>query len=96
MQEFIKLGNLILGICNGFQVLVKCNLLPDLEKRIDNEEDITYQQATLIHNDRGLFENRWVHLKINPSNLSPWLKNIDNIYLPIRHGEGKFYAPGRK
>jgi phosphoribosylformylglycinamidine synthase I len=77
----------MIGICNGFQVLVKLGLLPGTEPASFT------QTCTLTFNDSGRFENRWCHLKADPKNPSPWLKGVDGIYLPVRHGEGKF-IPG--
>jgi phosphoribosylformylglycinamidine (FGAM) synthase-like amidotransferase family enzyme len=51
------------------------------------------QTCTLTYNDSGRFENRWCHLKTDANVTSPWLKGISQIYLPVRHGEGKF-IPG--
>lgn len=82
LERFIDKGGLILGICNGFQVLVKTGILPD----IDFE-----QKVTLTNNDSGRFEDRWVYLKVASESI--WLKGLDEIIrLPIAHGEGKFYA----
>ncbi len=80
--DFINKDKLIIGICNGFQIITKLGLLPDLN---DNYEQVT----SLVENESGHFENRWVWLKIEENN-SPWLKNIKKLYLPVRHGEGKF------
>lgn len=83
IEGFIQRGNLVIGICNGFQVLVKAGILP----RCDGN-----QCATLAWNDSGKFEDRWVYLKTNKNN-SPWLKTLPEvIYLPVAHGEGKFIA----
>ncbi|MEO0069986.1 MAG: phosphoribosylformylglycinamidine synthase subunit PurQ, partial [candidate division WOR-3 bacterium] len=57
LLKFIEAGKLIIGICNGFQVLVKACLLPALEGFSKTQE------ATLINNDSGKFEDRWVYLK---------------------------------
>ena len=84
---FIASGKPILGVCNGFQLMVKMGLLPALEG--------TYlsQEATLTFNDCGRFQDRWVYLKVNPASPSIFTKGIEKgIYLPIRHGEGKFVA----
>ncbi len=78
----------MIGICNGFQVLVKLGLLPGTEPASFT------QTATLTYNDSGRFENRWCHLKTDANVTSPWLKGITRIYLPIRHGEGKFIPAG--
>ena len=89
LQEFIHEGKLIIGICNGFQVLVKAGLLPG------NSD--ARQNASLIINDSGKFEDRWVYLKSpdrkssKSSNKCVWTKNLPRvIYLPVAHGEGKF------
>ncbi|PWB53975.1 MAG: phosphoribosylformylglycinamidine synthase I [Candidatus Methanoperedenaceae archaeon] len=84
IQEFIDSGKLILGICNGFQAMVKMGLLPGFN------EDYATQEVTLTYNDSGRFEDRWVHLKLNKISKCVFTKGIENIYLPVRHGEGKF------
>ena len=87
LGKFIARGNLILGICNGFQILVKSGLLPgnkDLE-----------QEASLIINDCGSFRDEWVYLKSSVK--SVWTKDLpDVIYLPIAHGEGKFVTSNKE
>jgi phosphoribosylformylglycinamidine synthase len=83
--QFINDGKLIIGICNGFQVLVKSGLLP--------ERDAFIQTTTLNLNDSCKFEDRWIYLKSNPQSPCIWTKNIkDIIELPIAHAEGKFIA----
>ena len=74
----------MIGICNGFQILVKMGWLPQL----DGE---AVQQASLIHNDSARYENRWVKLGVCESAKarSPWLKGLDFLDCPVRHGEGK-------
>jgi len=85
-SEFIREGKLVIGICNGFQVLVKLGILPGFDRNYDR------QDVTLTFNDSGKFEDRWVHLKINQKSPCVWTKGIETIYLPVRHGEGKFIA----
>jgi phosphoribosylformylglycinamidine synthase I len=83
MQELRAAGGLILGICNGFQVLIKSGiLLPD---------DQRGPAATLTWNDSGRFEDRWVYLRTE-SNKSVFLSGIESLYLPVAHAEGKFVA----
>lgn len=83
LEEFKAAGKLIIGICNGFQILIKSGvLLPD---RAD--EPI----ATLTLNESGKFEDRWVNLKV-ASEKCVFLRGIDRMYLPIAHAEGKFVA----
>ena len=84
--SFINNGNLILGICNGFQLMVKLGLLPGLNN------NYTTQLVTLTNNDSGRFEDRWVWLKANPKSPCIYTKGVDTVYFPVRHGEGKFVA----
>ena len=84
IQEFIDSGKLIIGICNGFQAMVKMGLLPAFDG------DYGSQDVTLTFNDSGRFEDRWVHLNANVKSKCVFTKSIKNIYLPVRHGEGKF------
>jgi phosphoribosylformylglycinamidine synthase len=90
--RFVSEGKLVLGICNGFQVLVKMGLIPGNPAGSDNP---WAQRATLIRNDSSRFEDRWVHLKVRAGNPCPFLTGIDRLYFPIRHGEGKLvFAEG--
>ncbi|MBU1056274.1 MAG: phosphoribosylformylglycinamidine synthase I [Proteobacteria bacterium] len=84
--EFVDKGNLVIGICNGFQAIVNMGLLPGFDN------NYTTRSLALTFNDCGNFKDCWVDLKVN--NLSPcvFTKGLDNIELPIRHGEGKFYS----
>jgi len=83
--RFITDGKLILGVCNGFQLLVKMGLLPALGGKYLN------QSATLTFNDSGRFQDRWVYMKCDPDSPSVFTKGVTGgMYLPIRHGEGKF------
>ena len=85
-QEFINEEKLIIGICNGFQVLVKLGILPGFDKNYTN------QDVTLTFNNSGRFEDRWVWLKINQKSPCIFTKGIEKLYLPVRHGEGKFVS----
>ncbi len=86
LLEFVEKGGLVLGICNGFQVLVNLGLLPGFEAgRLSRE-------VALIHNDCGSFRDQWVHLVANPSSPCVFTRGIERMELPVRHGEGKFYA----
>jgi phosphoribosylformylglycinamidine synthase len=83
IRRFIEAGKPVIGICNGFQVLVKTDLLPGgLAGR-------TGQTATLTNNDCGRFVDRWVELKPEASRCI-WTKNLHALDLPVAHGEGKF------
>lgn len=80
LARFRDRGGLVLGICNGFQVLVRAGLLPGATGP---------GSATLTFNDSGHFESRWVRLLPTPG-LSPFLTDDEPIELPVAHGEGKF------
>ncbi len=81
LEEFVESGRLVLGICNGFQVLVKTGLLPG----IDHWE----QEATLTLNDSHKFEDRWTHLRA-PRSRCVLVEDDEMLYLPVAHAEGKF------
>ncbi len=83
LRRFIADGKLVIGVCNGFQVLVKMGLLPDAEGGMT-------QTVTLTHNSSARFEDRWVLLAVDPSTPCVWLRGIESLMLPVRHGEGKF------
>ncbi len=83
LSQFVKTGKLVLGICNGFQFLVKLGLLPEEEQAFEQ------QTVSLTQNQKGIFENRWVHLSVNPGNNNVFTKGIKQMYLPVRHGEGR-------
>ncbi len=80
LTRFHDRGGFILGICNGFQVLVRAGLLPG---------GIRDRPATLAHNESGRFEARWVKLAPTPG-LSPFVRFDEPIELPVAHGEGRF------
>src|SRR5436190_1111381 len=81
LREFRNRDKLILGICNGFQAILKAGLImpPDEDGPL----------ATLAHNTSGKFEDRWVHLQARPGKC-PFLTGYERLYLPVAHGEGNF------
>ena len=89
LKKFVEKGKAVLGICNGFQVLVKSGILPAIDSTQKND------LVTITENDSGKFDDRWVYLQpgtdkcifINPG---------QRIYLPIAHGEGKVVAKDEK
>ena len=88
LREFVGASKLVIGICNGFQVLVKTGLLPgDLGKNFPALAN--GQVVTLTNNDSDKFEDRWVHLAAC-SKKCVFLQAPKRIYLPVAHGEGKF------
>lgn len=86
LKAFLAQGGLALGICNGFQLLVKLGLLPALGGAYFE------RQATLSNNDSGRFEDRWVHVVANPRSPCVFTRGLDRLDLPVRHGEGKIIA----
>jgi phosphoribosylformylglycinamidine synthase len=84
--EFVSAGKLVLGICNGFQVLVKAGLLPG-----GTDSPLGPQTVTLTQNDSARFEDRWVHLCTGPR-ASAFLPADTVLTMPIAHAEGKLVA----
>lgn len=82
LEAFRAAGKLILGICNGFQILIKSGILLS--------EDAQHRApATLTWNESGKFEDRWVHLETRASQCV-FFTGIESMYLPVAHAEGKF------
>ena len=100
LQAFVAAGRPVLGICNGFQALVKSGLLPalpTLEPPTRRSGVPTYQstnpQATLTRNDSARFECRWVYLAPQAGSPCVFTRDLgEPIYCPVAHGEGKFVA----
>ncbi len=88
IKRFIEKDKLIIGICNGFQIITKLGLVPDLDENFE-------QSVALVENDSAKYEDRWVWLK-KDNDKSPWLHGINRIYLPVRHGEGKLVTADQK
>ncbi len=87
--RFIGEGKLIIGICNGFQILVKSGILPGALNAKEKKNHDSSQKATLISNDSAKFEARWAHLKV--SGQSVWTEGLEDVvYYPVAHAEGKF------
>lgn len=83
--RFVENGGLVLGICNGFQVLVKAGILPRVA-------DGGLPRLTLAANDSGKFECRWVYLGVDKDSPCIFTKGMDSLYLPVAHAEGKLVA----
>ncbi len=86
LLQFVERGGVVIGICNGFQVLVNLGLLPAM-----SPGQLT-REVALIHNDCGNFRDQWVHLMVNEKSPCILTRGIETLELPVRHGEGKFYA----
>lgn len=92
---FIEAGKAVLGICNGFQALVKSGFLPGRARAGDlsasSQEPASYRLATLTFNRSARFECRWVYLKPNPASPCVFTRGLDELlYVPVAHGEGRF------
>uniref|UniRef100_A0A7C4APX6 Phosphoribosylformylglycinamidine synthase subunit PurQ n=1 Tax=Desulfomonile tiedjei TaxID=2358 RepID=A0A7C4APX6_9BACT len=83
-MKFVSNGGLLLGICNGFQLLAKLGFLPGLDGNYSN------RVFTLMGNDSGRFEDRWVSLMVDAASPCIFTQGLRRLYLPVRHGEGKF------
>ena len=84
LENFIKDGKLILGICNGFQTITRLGLVPYGQNNLFN------QSTAIAENEQGVFRDAWVKLKINADCPCIFTKGLDYLYLPVRHGEGRF------
>lgn len=87
LNRFVQAGKLVLGICNGFQVMLKSGLLP----WGNVSPDQAHLDATLAWNDVGRFQDRWIHLRAD-SDKCVFVPKGEVLALPIAHGEGKFVA----
>jgi len=85
LNRFVERDKLVLGICNGFQVLLKSGLLPWAKV----SPDWANREATLGWNDSGRFEARWVHMRVETATCV-FLSQGDIVSMPVAHGEGKF------
>jgi len=85
IKEFVGKDKLVIGICNGFQVLTRLGLLPAIDEKYGE------QQVALVHNDNARYTDRWVDLEFSGN--SPWVHGLEQMMIPIAHGEGKLYAP---
>lgn len=92
--KFVSGDRLVIGICNGFQILVNLGLLPALGGRYGE------RSVALLHNASARYVNRWVDLEFTPRQAqglrgggnSPWVKGLGPMSAPVAHGEGRFFA----
>ncbi len=89
LEKHVLRGGLVLGVCNGFQALVKMGFLPDLSGTHS-------QEVSLIHNDSGRFEDRWVRVRFQGACNCLWTRGLTGMDLPVRHGEGKLVVDSPK
>lgn len=91
LRSFVSKGNPVLGICNGFQVLVKAGILPGLDTETNGFEASKNRSVTLTENKHRRFECRWVHLIAAPNCVAEAITKIEEpIFCPVAHGEGNF------
>jgi phosphoribosylformylglycinamidine synthase I len=86
IEEFIGKGKLVIGICNGFQALVNFGLLPGIDG------DYRSRRVAITYNDSGNFIDTWIKLKVREDSRCIFTRGISTLELPVRHGEGKFFA----
>ena len=84
LLEYVEKGGLVLGICNGFQILVRLGLLPAMNGGYGEK------QATLAPNFEGYYIDRWVSLGVDAASPCVFTQGLDTLQLPVRHGEGRF------
>lgn len=87
LQAFVAAGKLVLGVCNGFQIMVKMGLLPATTDRA------LKPTAALLPNACGTFQNFWVRLRFEAASPCVFTRGLDFMPLPIRHGEGRLHLP---
>ena len=80
LVKFTERDTLTLGICNGCQILANLSLIPKVGER----------KVAVTYNENARYQCRWVDLKTNTENSSPWLTGIDTMHIPVAHGEGRF------
>lgn len=85
LERFVAAGGLVLGVCNGFQALVRMGILPN---RGGNWE----REASLIQNEGGSFVDGWYPVSFEPKSRCVWTAGLEPRLLPVRHGEGRFVA----
>ncbi len=86
LLAFIAKGGIALGVCNGFQTMVRLGLLPGLDG------DFRTPRATLAPNERPGYRDAWVTLGFDPASPCVWTRGLSTMALPSRHGEGRFLA----
>lgn len=84
MQNFVQKDKLIIGICNGCQIVANLGLIPAFSNKYGHRE------VALTNNTSARFITRWIDMKVVSD--TPWLKGIETISLPIAHGEGNFFT----
>lgn len=89
LQAFLDKGRIVMGVCNGFQILTKLGLLPGLGG------DFFAPTVSLQQNECGHFQNLWVRLAFDPHSPCIFTRGLQPMDLPIRHGEGRLFAASK-
>lgn len=89
LARYVDDGGLAIGMCNGFQVMVKLGLLPGPLTGEDRSDRLAPQRASVVGNDRLGYRNAWVRMRCDPDSPCVWTRGLDLIESPSRHGEGK-------
>ncbi len=89
LEHFIRDGRLVLGVCNGFQVMAKIGLVPGWDG------ELFTQRFAVMQNECGRFQDRWVTLRCEPDSPCIFTRGLDCIDMPVRHGEGRVFTPDR-
>ena len=84
LLTFIERDTLTIGICNGCQILANLALIPGLDNQYGD------RSVAVTYNENARYQCRWIDLKINENNTSPWLSDINAMHIPVAHGEGRF------
>ncbi len=100
LRDAADRGALMIGVCNGFQVLVQIGLLPGPADGVWPHDAPPEPTCALLHNDTGRFIDRWASVETNPASPCVWTRDLwegdatsnDAMLLPVAHGEGRFFA----
>ena len=85
LEKFVQSDKLVIGICNGFQVMTRLGLAPDFGGSHQKQE------CTLTYNDSARYEDRWIHLA-GSNKKCVFTRGVTHLYAPVAHGEGKFFS----
>lgn len=83
--KFLKRDVLVIGICNGCQTLANLGLVPGFEGNYGD------RPLAVTYNTPARYQCRWVNVRVNADNSSPWLSGIEQMHIPVAHGEGRFF-----
>jgi len=84
IQKFVQRDTLTLGICNGCQIIANLGLVPGLNQKYGE------RIVAVTHNLSARYQCRWIDVKANSAHSSPWLSGLDQMHIPVAHGEGRF------